>query len=103
MQYLIYAALAIVGIGVSLLVCRAFLDWLLRFEDVHTVLTFHLSYRSDTGKGYLQTVNEPNKYFAVIMDSGRLGIMKADSIKPYQDFGGSCYSVDFHFTGRYVR
>jgi len=103
MYYLIYVLVIVVAVGVTAVAVRAFLDWLLRFEDVRTVETFHLSYNSSTGKGYLQTVNEPDKYFAVPMNSGRLGIMKADHIKPYEDFGGGCYSVDFHFTERYVR
>ena len=100
MQYLIYTVLIVVGMGVSLLIGRAFLDWLLRFEGVRTVRTFFLSYRN--GKGYLQTSDKPDKYFAVKMDSGRLGIMKADKVEKYSDFGRACYTVSFHFTGRYV-
>lgn len=91
---------ALVSVSVVLGFC-ALLKWLTRFEGVRIVRTFCLSYRN--GKGYLQTFNKPDKYFAVRMDSGRLGIMKTDKVKEYFDFGRVCYTVDFHFSGRYVR
>lgn len=64
-------------------------------ESVPVIKPFHV------GKGYLQIGYKPPTYFALPMDSGRLGIMQRTKCESYHDFGQTCYSVNFKFTGNY--
>jgi len=67
--------------------------------SVPVIKPFCLTYRN--GGGYLQIGYQPPSYFAVAMDSGRFGIMRRTKCESYHDFGQTCYSVDFKFTGDY--